>query len=63
MRKVTRSPLALRRETVRHLSTVLLGAVVGGKNITAVSMAAECNSVDVCPTSTCPQSHVICTEA
>jgi hypothetical protein len=62
MGKLTQTPLALRRETVRHLSTVMLGAVAGGKNITAVSTSPECNSVDVCPSSTCPQTHVLCTQ-
>jgi hypothetical protein len=63
MRKLTRTPLALHRETVRYLETVALGRVAGGKFITAVSMHPECESVDACPTTTCPQSHVICTEA
>jgi len=60
MRKLIKTPLTLRRETVRHLSTTALLGVVGAKNVTAVSTQPECISVDVCPTTTCPQSTVIC---
>jgi hypothetical protein len=61
MRKLTRTPLALHRETLRLLSTAALAGVAGGKNITALSTEPACNSVNVCPTSTCPGSHVLCT--
>jgi hypothetical protein len=60
MRKLTKTPLALRRETVRHLSTASLVGVVGGKNITAESTEPACISVVVCPTTACPGSTVIC---
>ena len=59
MRKRIKIPLTLCRETIRHISAPWLGAVVGGKHITAVSIEPACNSVDVCATTTCPQSHVL----
>jgi hypothetical protein len=60
MRKLIKTPLALRRETVRHLSTASLVGVVGGKNRPAESTEPDCISVIVCPSATCPQSTVIC---
>jgi hypothetical protein len=58
MRKLIKLPLALRRETVRHLSTASLVGVVGALNVTEIS-----NKPDDCPTAksvSCPQSGVFC---
>jgi len=60
MRKPTKRTLALSRETVRHLSSMSLDQIGGAKNVTAVSGKPDCQSVDQCPTTTCPQSTVFC---
>ncbi|HEY0484460.1 MAG TPA: hypothetical protein VGD37_43365 [Kofleriaceae bacterium] len=60
MRKTTRKKLALARDIVRTLAGRDLAGVAGGKNVTAVSTEPACQSVNVCPTTTCPGSGVFC---
>jgi len=60
MRKTTRRKLVLARDIVRTLAGRDLAGVAGGKNITAVSTEPACESINVCPTTTCPGSGVFC---
>lgn len=60
MRKLLKAPLKLQRETIRNLNDDALRAAVGGKHITAQSGQPECQSVDECPTPTCPVTGVRC---
>jgi len=54
MRKLTKTQLSLRSETVRYLSTASLTGVAGGKFRTpGPTNRPECDTFDDCPTSVC----------
>lgn len=57
MRKLIKLPLALRRQTVRHLSTASLVGVVGALNETQQSGKPECASIDDCGSTICVTSR------
>lgn len=60
MRKTARKKFVLARDVIRTLAGHELAGIAGGLKITAKSGNPECDSIEVCPSTTCPQSGVFC---